>query len=370
MRRLLAAGAAIVMCLALGVPALAQVASILGLWIGVAERPLARFDRSFEDVALGRERSDLVLVFRSFTRIVTAAPIARHEVSRAMHEVMGQDVNVVLPSTKVAIETDPGSRIAAFIDTFAGRVLQDASLTTFEPRPAPAKQKTSPKAIFGEFMKFSGQEIKALPREWYWRIAQRIQRWMQGKAESEGEIAYEIVVRDDVPPDSMMAEVFEQRLEANRKGLALNLPPRPSSSVPRMWQALRGGAFSLLDGSPMPEELQGLERRSDRNNPMVLPLSTMSVPRPEPWTVQFEEPRRFGAVELTDAHVYPGDPETADRVLGSLTEAIDALAEKRGGLAQDLQALEEELKAVRAEQEAVAVELEVVEAALNRQGDA
>lgn len=349
-----------------GVPhlswALAQAASILGLWMGVSDRPLAEFEAYFEEVSAGKERADLVLVYRSYVRIVTAAEMARERVSAAMQSIMGKEANIVLPSTAVTIDLDPAERVAQYIDALTTEVVTSAHLEPFEPTDLPSKERISVPALLGSFFRFSRRELKALPREWYWRIMIKLQRWIRGKAEGkDGEIIYEVVVQDDVPPDELFAEQFEQRLKENSERLRLRVPRPPSSSVPRTWQIMRSGAFALLDGSPMPSELKEADRVSDRGRRSVLSRTEMSVPKPEPWVVVFDDPRRFEDVVLEDAQVNPGDPETADDVLATLDSAIEALRGKQAVMADELKIHEAELQQVSQQLEDVLLEREVVQ---------
>lgn len=255
--------------------AMAQCATVGGLWSGMPQGPWEIMRRGTEDSSLSQ--GDFVRPVRGFARIVTSAPTARRALATAMAELRFVSENALMADHLLPVG-DPQPYldrvVAAFDEVDGGRI----RYSTPSPAPAPGRQRMGFFGALGEFIGFSAREIGKVPTYVFRRTKARV--GARTTATLSGEDGHMVVYAGGESPDLdvYMADFERQSLEAQRSltEMAGGVPP----AAPELWRTLRATTFGLLDGSPIPEPIPTPIVADQR---VVLPSTMLVVPPPLPW---------------------------------------------------------------------------------------
>lgn len=262
--------------------ALAQATSLVGIWSGLDEQPWLALSRLSDSDHSATMQERYVVPMRAFVRVITSAPTARRALARAMNEVRFEAGNTLV-SDSIRLMADPTEVLTNTLNSFdvldGGRL----SYTTPQPGAAARKRRTPLVRALGEFFRFSGREIVAIPGYFVARTtahtAAKVTELLSGE---EGH--QEVSVAGVAPDLAHYVDVFERQAEDARTHLA-SIEAGVTPSAPELWRTLRQTVFGLLDGSPMPETVPIPTVGEHR---VVVPATSLVVPTPITWQPDVE----------------------------------------------------------------------------------
>lgn len=287
--------------------AMAQCATVGGLWSGMLMGPWELMRKRIEDSSLSQ--SDFIQPVRGFARIVTSAPTARRALATAMNDLRFTPENsLMVDHLGFAGEPLPhlDRALAAFNLVDGGRIQYATPAAT----PVPGPTQSGWLGAVGDFLKFSGREIAHVPVYVFRRTKAKLAKRTTDTL--SGEDGHMVVYVDGQSPDldEFMLKFERQSIESQRE-LAQFAGGVPSSA-PELWRTLRATTFGLLDGSPIPEPIPTPIVANQR---VVMPATDLVVPRPQSWVPDSDTMEALTAeVGLADMVVRPVAPWQAEYV--------------------------------------------------------
>lgn len=267
--------------------AMAQCATVGGLWSGMPQGPWEIMRSRTEDSSLSQ--SEFIQPLRGFARIVTSAPTARRALATAMSELRFLTKNALIANHLPPVnDWQPHLErvVAAFDIVDGGRIRYETPGST----PEPGKSQSGFFSAVGGFLQFSGREIAQLPLFVFRREKARLgARTTSALSGEEGHM--EVYVGGQAPDiDEFMVSFERQSIEAQYAlgNMTGGVPP----AAPELWRTLRATAFGLLDGSDIPEPVPTPIVADQR---VVMPLTTLVVPPPIAWAPSSEELNELAA---------------------------------------------------------------------------
>lgn len=261
--------------------AMAQCATVGGLWSGMPQGPWEIMRSRTEDSSLSQ--SEFIQPLRGFARIVTSAPTARRALATAMADLRFVTENALMAKHLPPVnDWQPHlNRVVAAFDVVDGGRMR---YTTPVASPDPGKSQSGFFSAVGDFAKFSGREIAQLPLFVFRRSKARLGARTTSALSGEGG-HMEVYVGGQAPDiDEFMVSFERQSLEAQYAlgNVDGGVPP----AAPELWRTLRKTVFGLLDGSDIPEPVPTPIVADQR---VVMPLTTLVVPPPLAWAPSSEE---------------------------------------------------------------------------------